>query len=56
MCAGPMGASTLDRRRGGVSQGAGVVDRGHCVLKPCVVYEKDGVVVGCVSLDFLWHK
>ena len=37
MCVGPMGASTLERRRGGVGQGAGVVDRGHGTLGPCVV-------------------
>ena len=49
MCAGPMGASTLERRRGGVSQGVGVVDRGHGALSPVwSVYEKDGVVVGGV--------
>ena len=37
MCAGPMGASTLERRRGWVSQRAGVVDHGHGALSPCVV-------------------
>ena len=29
MCVGPMGASILERRRGGGGQGAGVVYRGH---------------------------
>ena len=37
MCTGHMGASTLERRREGVGQGAGVVDRGHGTLGPCVV-------------------
>ena len=37
VCVGPMGASTLERRRGGVGQRAGVVDRGYGTLDPCVV-------------------
>ena len=37
MCVGPMGTSILERRRGGVGQWAGVVDRRHGTLGPCVV-------------------
>ena len=42
MCAGLMGASTLKRRRGGVGQGAGVVDRGHGALSPCESGAREG--------------
>ena len=37
MCVGLMGASTLERRREGVGQGVGVVDRGRGTLGPRVV-------------------
>ena len=42
MCARPMSASTLERRRGGMSQRAGVVDRGHGTLSPCGVGVREG--------------
>ena len=42
MCAGPMGASTLERRSGWVSQRVGVIDRGHGALSPCVVGVGEG--------------
>ena len=42
MCAGPVGASILERKRGWMSQRAGVVDRGHGALSPCVIGVREG--------------